>query len=80
MTLTMCISEDKSYIPSPYFYDNEGGKTSFKNSIKILGIHFSSSHNMSAQVAAIQASFRSCLWVLTHLFQNGMSKAVLLAL
>ena len=73
-TKALLISELKNYIPTAYFTDNEGTKITAGNTMKILGFNFSSDPDMTAQVAAIKAKFRSITWILRHLGHRGFSK------
>ena len=73
-TKALLISELKNYIPTAYFTDSEGNKITAGNTMKILGFNFSSDPDMTAQVAAIKAKFRSRTWILRHLGHRGFSK------
>ena len=73
-TKTLLISELKGYIPKAYIFDNQGRRIVSGNDMKVLGVHFSSDPDMSAQVRAIQTKFRSCTWILRHLGHRGFSK------
>ena len=74
-TQALLISEVKSYIPSAFFYDDNGVKIKTGNTMKILGFCFSSSPDMVAQVAEIKRKFRTRIWVLRHVAFCGMSAA-----
>ena len=78
-TLSMCISELKSYNPGAFFFDSEGGKVETVNTMKILGITFSSDPDMRAQVESIRKGFRTRKWILHHLGHRGFSSSDLLA-
>ena len=56
-TKAMIISDLKSYIKKAFFTDTNGSKIETGNDMKILGVHFSSDSDMSAQVRAIRAKF-----------------------
>ena len=77
-TLTMCIAELKSYIPQAFFFDKNGCKISTVNSMKVLGVHFTSDPDMTAQVESIKRKFRARIWVLNHLGHRGFSREDLL--
>ena len=77
-TNMLCISDLKSYVPHAYIYDSEGTKVESKDDMKILGFHFSSSPDMSAQVEAIRKGFVARIWTLRHLGHRGLDKADLL--
>ena len=77
-TKAMVISEIKGYLPSAHFYDNQGSRVDSSDEMKILGFHFSSSPDMSAQVTAIKKKFRARIWILRHLGHRGFSKEDLL--
>ena len=77
-TTMLCISETKSYLPSAYIEDSSGAKIKSGDSMKVLGFHFSSDPDMSAQVASIRKKIRARTWALTHLGHCGFSKADLL--
>ena len=73
-TKSLLISELKNYIPKAYILDNQGVVVSSGNDMKILGFNFSSDSDMSAQVRAIKAKFRSSTWILRHLQHRGFSE------
>ena len=77
-TVSMCIAELKSYIPQAFFTDEQGNKISTTNSMKILGVHFTSDPDMRAHVDSIRKKFRARNWVLHHLGHRGFSKEDLL--
>ena len=77
-THAVCISELKSYIPKVFFSDQDGNTVEAQDSIKILGFHFSSSQDMSAQVEAIRKGFVARIWSLRHLRHRGLDEADLL--
>ena len=78
-TVAMYIAELKSYNPAVYFTDIAGGRVDSTNSMKILGVNFSSDPDMRAHVESIKKSFRSRKWILHHLGHRGFSKLDLLA-
>ena len=73
-TQAMVISEIKSYLLVAHFFDSRGDRVQPVENMKILGFHFSSSPDMTAQVNAIKKKFRSRTWILRHLGQRGFSK------
>ena len=73
-TQSMLISETKSYIPRAFFRDTHGTQINTIQTMKILGFHFSSDADMSAQVASIKKKFRGRTWILRHLGHHGFSK------
>ena len=73
-TNAMVIAELKSYIPRAYFLDTDGVRIDAKQSMKILGFHFSSDPNMNAQVASIKKKFRARTWILRHLHHRGFGE------
>ena len=77
-THALCISELKGYVPKVFFRDSDGNTVEAQNSIKILGFHFSSEPDMSAQVEAIRKGFVARIWSLRHLGHTGLSKPDLL--
>ena len=77
-TKSMVISEIKGYLPAAHFFDNQGNKVNSVDEMKILGFHFSSNPDMSAQVASIKKKFRSRVWILRHLGHRGFSRDDLL--
>ena len=77
-THAMVVAETKSYIPTAHFFDSHGNKVSTKSNMKILGMHFSSDPDMSAQVESIRLKFRSRMWVLRHLGHHGFDAGDLL--
>ena len=78
-TLAMCISELKSYNPGAFFCDKDGSEVKTGQSMKILGVTFSSDPDMRAHVESIKKSFRSRKWILHHLGHRGFSVSDLLA-
>ena len=77
-TKALLISELKSYAPEAHFFDNQGNKVTAGDSIKILGVYFSSEPGMAAQVADIRRKFTARIWALRHLGRMGTSKPDLL--
>ena len=59
-TLLLCISEARSY------EDAAGNTVQSCSEMKILGMHFTSRPDMSAQVEAICRKFRARIWTLRH--------------
>ena len=78
-TVSMCIAELKSYIPKAHFFDRDGNEIRSGNSMKILGLNFSSDPDMRAQVESIKKGFRTRKWILHHLRHRGFSTNDLLA-
>ena len=78
-TIAMCIAELKSYNPLAFFYDSDGAKVQTVQTMKILGVTFSSDPDMRAQVESIRKKFRARKWILHHLGHRGFSKEDLLA-
>ena len=78
-TLAMCISELKSYNPGAFFFGEDGSKVETGQSMKILGVTFSSDPDMRAHVESIRKSFRSRKWILHHLGHRGFNVSDLLA-
>ena len=74
-TTALCISEVKGYIPKAFIFDLDGNQIKSGNTMKLLGFHFSSDVGMQAQVDAIRRKFFAKKWVLTHLGNNGFTKA-----
>ena len=74
-TKSLLISELKNYIPKAFIIDDSGNIIRSGNDMKIQGFNFSSDPDMSAQVRAIKAKFRSRTWILRHLQHRGFSKA-----
>ena len=77
-TKALLISELKSYAPEAHFFDSQGNKVTAGDSIKILGVHFSSEPGMTVQVADIRRKLTARIWALRHLGRMGMSKLDLL--
>ena len=72
-TATMLISELKSYSPLASFIDQNGEETKLTESMRVLGLEFSSQPDMSAQVAEIKKRFISQMWALRHLGHRGFN-------
>ena len=77
-TKAMLISELKSYLPTAHFIDTTGTTVRVEDSMKILGFHFSSDPNMSAQVNSIKKKFILRTWISRHLGNQGFSRADLI--
>ena len=77
-TKALLISELKSYTPEAHFFDCDGNIVKAGDSMKILGVHFSSEPGMAAQVADIRRKLTSRIWALRHLGRFGISKTDLL--
>ena len=78
-TKALLISELKSYAPEAFFNDNDGGQVRPEDTMRILGVVFSSSPGMSAQVADIRKKFVARIWALRHLGRLGMKEKDLVA-
>ena len=72
-THALLVSELKSYNPTAFFLDAAGARIDTKETMKILGLQFSSSPDMSAQVREIRRKFASRMWVLRHLAHRGFT-------
>ena len=77
-TLSLLVSEVKSYLPKAHFYDPEGNMIRAGDNMKMLGFRFSSTPDMSAHVSEIKRKFRSRMWALRHLGHRGFSSDDLL--
>ena len=77
-TNCMLISDLKSYEPKSFFFDSGGARIEGTDTMKILGMVFSSSPDMSAHVANIKKKFKSRMWILRHLGHRGFSASDLL--
>ena len=77
-TLLMCISDSRTYEAGAFIVDPEGVTIESSKAMKILGLHFTSKPDVSAQVDAICQKFRSRVWYLRHLHRNGFSQHELL--
>ena len=78
-TKALLISELKSYAPTAHFFDQDGNTVRSGETMKVLGVNFSSDPGMAAQVADIRRKFTSRIWALRHLGRLGMSKPDLLS-
>ena len=77
-TLLLCVSDSRTYEAASFIIDKDGSVIESGNAMKILGVHFSSRPNVSAQVESICRKFRSRIWYLRHLHHHGFSQAELL--
>ena len=77
-TLLMCVSDSRTYEAGAFIVDREGVTVESCKAMKILGLHFTSKPDVSAQVEAICQKFRSRIWYLRHLHHNGFSQPELL--
>ena len=78
-TLLMCISDSRTYKAGAFFEDEDGIRIDSTDHMKILGVHFSSRPDVSAQVDAVCKRVRSRIWMLRHLHHNGFNQTELLA-
>ena len=74
-TKALLITELKGYASKAYFTDNEGGQVLAGETMRILGVVFSSDPGMTAQVADIRKKFVARIWALRHLGRMGMQQA-----
>ena len=74
-TNALLISELKAYTPEAFFFDKNGEKISTKESMRVLGFHFSSRPDMSEQVGEIRRKFVSRMWILRHLGHRGFNSS-----
>lgn len=65
-TKALLISELESYAPTAHFFDDQGNRVRTGDSMKILGIHFSTEPGMATQVAEIRRKFMARIWALRH--------------
>ena len=77
-TLLMCVSDSRTYEAGAFIIDREGVTIESCKAMKILGLHFTSKPDVSAQVEAICRKFRGRIWYLRHLHHNGFSQPELL--
>ena len=77
-TVLMCISDSRTYEAGAYIMDGGGSVIESSKAMKILGLHFTSRPDVSAQVASICKKFRGRIWYLRHLHHNGFDRSELL--
>ena len=77
-TQMLCISESRTYKASAFIETAQGEIVSSTDSLKILGMHFSSRPDMNAQVDSICKKFRARVWTLRHLHHRGFTQEDLL--
>ena len=77
-TMVLCVSDSKTYKASAYIEDAHGTIVESVDKLKILGVHFSSKPDMSAQVESICRKFRARIWTLRHLHHRGFTQDELL--
>ena len=77
-TVSMLISELKAYQPKAYFSDSDNNQVQSGNAMKILGFHYGTDVDMTAQVESTRKKFYARKWVLNHLAHVGFSKNDLL--
>lgn len=68
-TLLMCISDSKTYTAGAFFEDEDGVRVDSTDNMKILGVHFSSRPDVSAQVEAVCKKVRSMIWIGDYISQ-----------
>ena len=77
-TKMLCISDSRTYKAVSFLEDASGNVVYSTDSLKILGVHFSSRPDMAEQVNSICRKFRSRIWTLRHLHHRGFSEEDLL--
>ena len=77
-TMVLTVSDSRTYRAAAYITDQQGNEIDCVDSLKILGVHFSSRPDMAAQVDAICRKFRARIWILRHLHHNGFVEEDLL--
>ena len=72
-TAMLCVSDSLSYLADAFILDADQNCIGCQDSIKALGMHFSSRPTMDLQVASIAKKFRSRFWTLRNLKNSGFS-------
>ena len=77
-TMVLCVSDSCMYKAAAFIKDEQGSEIDSVDYLKILGVHFSSRPNMSAQLEAIYKKSSARIWMLSHLHHNGFTHEELL--
>ena len=77
-TKVLCVSDARTYKATAFIEGTDGTVVDSVDSLKVLGLHFSSKPDMSAQVEAICRKYRARIWTLRHLHHRGFSQEDLL--
>ena len=77
-TKVLCVSDARTYKATAFIEGTDGMVVDSVDSLKVLGLHFSSKPDMSAQEKAICRKYRARIWTLRHLHHRGFSQEDLL--
>ena len=69
----LCVSDASAYKAEAFIEDQDGKQIRSGDSLKALGMRFSSKPDMSAHVDWVAKSLRSRLWMLRNLKRSGFS-------
>ena len=72
-TAMICTSGAADYRAVSYILDADENRTECTDSIKALGVHFSSSLNLNLHVDTVVRRFRQRYWTLRNLKRNGFN-------
>ena len=73
-TNLLCVSDALNYRPETYIYNNEGNKITSKDTMKILGFHFSSRPTVAEHLDRVMVKMRQRYWSLDHLQSIGFTQ------
>ena len=76
-TAMVCFSDASGYTADAFIEDADGNKIRCQDSIKALGMRFSSRPDMSAHVAWIAKNMRERFWTLINLKKSGFTESEL---
>ena len=73
-TNILCVSDALNYTPLTYIVDTNGERIDGKDSLKVLGFHFSNRPTVGLHVDETVKKMRQRLWFLRNLAKVGFSK------
>ena len=73
-TSMLCVSDSMSYKADAFILDSGQCRIGCQDTIKALGMHFSSRPDMWAQVESVKKKIRSRYWMLRNLKKAGFTK------
>ena len=73
-TSMLCVSDSHAYKADAYILDSDQARVGCQETIKALGMHFSSRPDMWAQVNAIKKKFQMRYWMLRNLKKSRFNE------
>lgn len=73
-TLIVCFSDATGYKPDNFIKDSDGNRIHCDDSLKALGMRFSSKPDMSTHVTWLTKNMRERFWTLISLKKSGFTE------